>query len=194
VVTDKFPAGRALALDDWSADGRYLAYTLSGGGDTTRADGWIYDLTTNQLRRVLDIGPDTASFRISPDGRSVAYALRDGVFLRSFPEAGTPIRVSPASGHAPRWRADARELFYVDTSGAIMAVPVRDDGRLAGPAEVAVASSQIRGVVVGSPRGGFDFEPSPDGKRFYVRYGVNSERATLTLLTNWWKFAGVAGR
>jgi serine/threonine-protein kinase len=39
-----------------------------------------------------------------------------------------------------------------------------------------------------------DFEPSPDGKRFYVRYSVTPERATLTLLTNWWKFAGVAGR
>jgi serine/threonine protein kinase len=194
VVTDKFPAGRAVALEDWSADGRYLAYTLSGGGDTTQADGWIYDLSENQSRRMLDVAPDTGSFRISPNGRSVAYALRDGVFLRSFPGAGTPIRVSPASGHLPRWRADAHELFYGDTSGAIMAVPVRDDGTLAGPAQVAVAATQIRAAVATLRGAIFDFEPSPDGKRFYVRHSVNTERATLTLLTNWWKFAGVPDR
>jgi len=122
----------------------------------------------------------------------VAYSVRDGVFLRSFPGAGTPIRVSPASGRYPRWRADARELFYSDTSGAIVAVPIRDDGTLAGPPQTAIAASAVRAVTANAR--GVDFEPSPDGKKFYVQYAVTSERATLTLLTNRWKFAGVGGR
>src|SRR5437762_249664 len=76
---------------------------------------------------------------------------------RSFPGAGTPIRVSPASGRYPRWRADARELFYADTSGAIVAAPIRDDGTLAGPPQTAVAASAVRAVT--SNPGGVDFEP-----------------------------------
>ena len=54
----------------------------------------------------------------SPGGRWVAYVTdQEGpneVYVRKFPE-GTPVhKISRRGGEAPRWRADGRELYYVE--------------------------------------------------------------------------------
>jgi len=191
-VAASFPAGRSPTLNDWSADGRYIAYTLSPGGNATAVEAWIYDFPTNQSQRVVDVASEAGSIRIAPNVRSVAYAADGGVFVRSFPAAGAPIRVSLSNARSPRWRGDGRELFYVDTTGAIMGVPIREDGVPAGPPQVALAVSAIRAVTPNP--GGTDFEPSADGKQFYVSYSTTPPRPMLTVLTNWWKHAGVSPR
>ncbi|HEY6827931.1 MAG TPA: protein kinase [Gemmatimonadaceae bacterium] len=187
-----FPAGRSPVLEDWSSDGRYIAYTLPPGGSATATEGWVYDLSTKQSQHLVDIASAVGSLRIAPNVHSVAYAVDDGVFIRSFPGTGAPIRVSPSTARTPRWRGDSRELFYVDTTGAIMGIPVRDDGQLAGQPQVAVAASAIRAVTQ-NPNG-ISFEPSADGKQFYVSYGLTPPRPMLTVLTNWWKHAGLSAR
>lgn len=68
--------------------------------------------------------------RLSPDERWMVYtsdeAGRSAIYVRPFPNVnGGKWRVSgAAAGFAPRWRADGREIFYVDEGGRIMAVPV----------------------------------------------------------------------
>lgn len=189
-VAASFPAGRSPTLDDWSADGRYIAYTLPPGGSATAVEGWIYDFSTKQSQHLVDVANAEGSLRIAPNVHSVAYAVDGGVFIRSFPGAGAPIRVSPSTARSPRWRGDGRELFYVDTTGAIMGIPVRDDGVPAGQPQVVVAASAIRAAA--SNPGGIEFEPSADGKQFYVSYLLAPPRPMLTVLTNWWKHAGVS--
>ena len=55
--------------------------------------------------------------QISPDGRWIAYTSSESgsqdVFIESFPAGDTRYQVSSGGGRVPRWRADARELFYV---------------------------------------------------------------------------------
>src|SRR2546425_3989388 len=68
--------------------------------------------------------------RLSPDERWMVYtsdeAGRIAIYVRPFPKVnGGKWRVSgAAAGFAPRWRADGREIFYVDEGGRIMAVPL----------------------------------------------------------------------
>ena len=47
------------------------------------------------------------------------------VYVRSFPEAGRPLRVSTAGGSTPAWRGDGRELFYLDLTGTLLAIESR---------------------------------------------------------------------
>ena len=100
--------------------------------------------------------------------------------------------MSPSTARSPRWRGDARELFYIDTTGAIMGVPVRDDGVLAGSPQIAVSASAIRAVTTSPER--IDFEPSSDGKQFYISFLRAPPRPMLAVLTNWWKHAGISAR
>src|SRR2546428_6223582 len=75
--------------------------------------------------------------RLSPDERWMVYtsdeAGRNAIYVRPFPNVnGGKWRVSgAAAGFAPRWRADGREIFYVDEGGRIMAGAV--EPRAAGP-------------------------------------------------------------
>ncbi len=63
----------------------------------------------------------------SPDGQWVAYTTtQDGpyeVYVRKFPEGSPFHKVSRAGGNSPRWRADGRELFYVQ-GASLMAAEV----------------------------------------------------------------------
>ena len=67
-------------------------------------------------------------FHLSPDGHLIAYGeLRDGkweVFVASFPAFHDITQVSQAGGVQPRWRGDGKELFFLDSEGAMMSVTV----------------------------------------------------------------------
>ena len=70
---------------------------------------------------------------ISPDGRYIAYESRGPgpleVFVRPFPQVnGGRWQISTAGGSRAAWARNGRELFYVDTSMTLMAVPVRTSG------------------------------------------------------------------
>ena len=70
---------------------------------------------------------------ISPDGRYIAYESRGPgpleVFVRPFPQVnGGRWQISTAGGSRAAWARNGRELFYVDTSMTLMAVPVQTSG------------------------------------------------------------------
>jgi eukaryotic-like serine/threonine-protein kinase len=71
---------------------------------------------------------------ISPDGRYFAHQSTESggrfeIFVRPYPDA-TQARwqVSTEGGVAPVWARTGRELFYVDRSNTLMAVPVQTSG------------------------------------------------------------------
>jgi len=109
-------------VEDWSPDGTFLlthdTRTLS-----------ILPLKGDQRPKPVY----TSSFRkdefhLSPDGHLIAFGeLRDGkweVFVASFPAFDDITQVSQATGVQPRWRGDGRELFFLDSGGAMMSVTV----------------------------------------------------------------------
>jgi Tol biopolymer transport system component len=109
-------------VEDWSPDGTFLlthdTRTLSilplKGDRTPKA---VY---TSIFRK--------DEFHLSPDGHLIAYGeFRDGtweVFIASFPAFHDITQVSQAGGVQPRWRGDGRELFFLDSEGAMMSVTV----------------------------------------------------------------------
>jgi len=70
---------------------------------------------------------------ISPNGRYFAYqsAESDGrfaVYVQPYPDASRRWKISTGGGTAPVWARTERELFYLDESNMLMAVPVQTSG------------------------------------------------------------------
>ena len=75
----------------------------------------------------------------SPDGRWLAYMSAESgrfeIYVRPFHGAGGPWQVSTGGGLMPRWRRDAKAIFYLTIDGSLMIVPVRTgSGFASGPA------------------------------------------------------------
>ncbi len=76
---------------------------------------------------------------LSPDRRWVAYVSNENgpneVFVAKFhadahsrvASAGESIPISRGGGFAPRWRDDARELFYLTADGSVMSVNIETE-------------------------------------------------------------------
>ena len=71
---------------------------------------------------------------ISPDGRYFAYQSaesggRFAVYVRPYPDASSGRwQISTEGGTAPVWARTGRQLFYLDDSNTLMAVPVETSG------------------------------------------------------------------
>jgi serine/threonine-protein kinase len=177
-------ATRPAEPQDWSPDGRSIAFLLRGA----RVEPWVYDVRTRSTHPLFAEQGDVSAIRYSPDGRWIAYLSNvtgsDEIYLRSLPPSGVPIRVSTAGGRMPRWRVDGRELYYAAPNEAVLAVAI---GAL-----VSGAISAPSAVVPVPPLGRrtyFDFDAMPDGGSF-VFVLPPPEDPGLTLMQNWWARAG----
>ena len=71
---------------------------------------------------------------ISPDGRyfayqSAEYGGRFAIYVRPYPDANSRRwQISTGGGFAPVWARSGRELFYLDDTLTLMAVPVETSG------------------------------------------------------------------
>jgi Tol biopolymer transport system component len=126
-----------LTLISWTYDGRFLTYQAPGS--TTGADLWVLPLAPERKPiPVLRTPLEEQSMRISPDGRFIAYKLaeagRSDVYVRRFDsenpgtlpsEETWKVSVDPGSGRSGvRWRADGKELYYISSSGGVMAIDI----------------------------------------------------------------------
>ena len=188
------PAGRAVP-HSWSRDQRSLYYTLEDGTGP-EGDVWAYSLETGTSRALVQTESDESQGRVSPDGRSLAYASdasgRWEVYLRPLDRDGMSVRVSARGGTNPAWRADGTELFYLEVedesqsgvavNGWLMAVPI---GRAAG-------------ATPGEPRRLFrarwpsyiinelwTFQPDAAGQRFVVNTVVSEAQSPLAVVLGW---------
>jgi serine/threonine-protein kinase len=113
----------------WSPDGEWLTYTTL---EFTQLNADIY-----AIRPGIDSTPRplvVTEFQefgatISPDGRWMAYISgvtgNDEVYVRPFPDTDDgQWQVSRAGGTEVQWAHSGTELFYVDGSGDLVAVPV----------------------------------------------------------------------
>jgi Tol biopolymer transport system component/tRNA A-37 threonylcarbamoyl transferase component Bud32 len=123
---------------------------------------------------------------LSPDGRWIAYVSResgqDEVYVEPFRREGERVRVSPAGGGQPKWRADGREIFFTTPASHLQVVQVRTTGERL---DVSLPTDlfELRGY------GGAqvdDYAPSADGQRILVKLPVEQERKSqLHVVTNW---------
>jgi hypothetical protein len=145
-------------------------YAVPAGGDHTP-------------RMLVDTPYTEDEVHVSPDSRWVAFNADESgrweVYVAAFPAFTSRRQISAAGGVEPQWRADGRELFYLDLDGSMMSV--RLDART--------------GLTVGPPSRLFPTRIEPDGNA--PQYAVTAdgqrflglERATssqsFTFLINW---------
>ena len=178
-----FKSVDAIFPEDWSADGKFIAYTTNG--PNTQSDIWILPMSAAGERKPFlflqtKFREDFPAF--SPDGRWIAYQSDvTGVleiYIRPFPGPGGTKQVSTNGGSLPRWRRDGKEIFFAGFNTNILAadIELRET-----TAEVGAVRPLIQSMGVSD-----NFDVSGDGKKFLVlTRGENVGSSALTLVVNW---------
>ena len=179
---------------DISPDGRFLLYGEGVNIGRSRSRIWVYPMDGGKSFRLLAGDAREGEAQFSPDGRWVTYTSnesgRDEVYVVPFDKTATSSQsrsaallgkwqISFSGGHAPRWRRNGRELFYLASDNTITAA--------------AVSSSKSQFDVL-APRSLFHVNPSfystaydvsPDGSRFIVNSAPQDRAAPITVVENW---------
>jgi Tol biopolymer transport system component len=166
---DKTPTG-------WSADGRFLLYTMSGAASKTKsADIWVL--------------PMEGGARFSADTRWVAYAAnessadRTDVYVVPFQHEGAKMRVSKAGGAAPQWRRGDKELLFVAPDNTVMSAEIE---ATVGEIRVKEVKALFRPPMVGATGYGSRWDVSSDSQKFLVNVVQEVDSSVpLTVVVNW---------
>lgn len=185
--------------DSWplavSPDARFLLFGRGLTIGKAKSQIWVYPMSgEHQPFRLLAGDAREGEAQFSPDGHWVAYTSnesgRDEVYVVPFPASFNPgqarsaalqgkWQISIAGGHAPRWRRNGRELFYLASDNSVMAVPVSArNGKF--------ALESARPLFQANP--GFysvSYDVSPDGNRFIINTAPEERAAPITVVANW---------
>jgi serine/threonine protein kinase len=156
-------------VEDWSKDGRYIAYKFGQDGFED-----IYALPLFGDKKPMPIvqghfSKDEPQF--SYDGKWLAYTSDESgtfqVYVISFPGGEQKLQISTDGGGQPRWRRDGKELYYRSADNGVMAVDIRAAARIeAGVPQrlfTASNSSASRDPIR------HQWSVTPDGQRFLMR-------------------------
>ena len=174
---------------DVSRDGRWLLYgTGKSNGNRPMGALWMRSLVDGSPARMLvPASENFFSARFSPDGKWIAFDAegsgRAEVYVSPMPAPGEGLsarwQVSTAGGTRPRWRGDAREIFYDRLDGMIMAVSVDGSGKdfhTAGETPLFQAFQRSDGQTL---------EASADGQSFIINTLGGDDAEPLAVITNW---------
>jgi len=165
---------------DVSPDGKELLFSIGGAGGL-----WKLPLSPKGPPvSLVEPGTDVeVSAHYSPDGRWIAYASKESgrqeVYVVARDNISRKWQVSTAGGGVPVWRPDGKELYFVDTKGPLLAVPVDvhgDELALGSPTELFTP-----------PIGWGWYEPmsSEPTEFLMVVPERQANRPRLTLMTDW---------
>ncbi len=115
----------------WSRDGRFIVYGELN--PKTKYDLWVLPMEGAVAERkpipVLTTEFDDMFGQLSPDSHWMAFTSdrsgRREVYVRLFPPAEGEWAISIAGGEQPRWRGDAKALFFWAADGKMMEVQVK---------------------------------------------------------------------
>jgi serine/threonine protein kinase len=172
---------QALAPSDWSRDGKYIVYSRGPVGSWT-----VWALPLDGERKPFLVVPNSEnSFssggHLSPDGRWIAYASNQSsipeVYVTAFRGGQGKWQVSPGGGNQPQWSANGKELYYLDPTFNLYAVPVKqtEAGLQFGAAQTLVSNWS-------SPQVFYDL--TPDGKKILLDRISQQINQSVTVMTN----------
>ena len=123
-------------VEQWSPDGKYLVYNTNPTPGAPQ-DLYVLPLFGDRKPIAMLTSPFIEDMgQISPNGKWLAYRSNESgtseVYVLAFapndPAARRKWRISTDGGMEPQWRADGKELFYLNGS-TLMSVEVKGDGR-----------------------------------------------------------------
>ncbi len=168
----------------WSRDGRWLSYNL-----LPASRHWQVKMLPMQGEpkpvdfAVADVQQRGGVF--SPDGRYVAYMSSENgvgeVYVQTFPLGGGKWQISNGGGVMPAWSADGREIFYLNTSGEIVAVPITLGARFEPGIPKPLFKRPLSREGITLQR----FAVTPDGQRFLVNAARESRGLPFSVILNW---------
>ncbi len=173
--------------DDWSPDGRYIAFESREPRGDRHVDLAILPLFGDRkpitlLRRTNNPG----EARFSPDGRWIAYSTEEGgryeVYVSTYPNPGGRWQISTAGGSQPRWRRDAKELFYLAADGKLMSVEIKSGASFEAGVPQFLFEPRLPRV-----SGFFNlYDVSADGQKFLMTTPVGEGTSLpIDLIVNW---------
>jgi Tol biopolymer transport system component len=172
--------GQRLA-DDWSRDGRFLAFELREPKGDRKVALSVLELATGKITTFHSRGVDNGEARFSPDGRWLAFSSDESgrfeVYLAAFPGPGEKIQLSTSGGYGLAWRRDGKELYYLSSDGKLMAVQIRSsDPPIQADAPQVLFEPHPLATA---------FDAAPDGQRFLVVSSGLEQSPPITLIQNW---------
>ena len=182
---------------DASRDGRTIVFRKVAPSGVWNL--WTLPLDGDRKPVPYRSGPfNETEASLSPDARWLAYSSnesgRSEVIVQPFPDpSGGKWQVSTNGGVTPRWRADGRELYYLDAGGRIVAAAVSSTGSIFTVESVAplFRTPLPLPIVPGGALGVYDV--TADGKRFLVAVPpAGATPAPIDVVLNW--NAAFAGR
>ena len=190
-----FDAPPGPNLTDWTADGRHLVFARMG-------DVWALPVgpgTEASTRKPVPViqGPGTQfGAYVSPDTRWIAYISdetgRQEMYVQAFNPGGGASSGSPVGGKwmvsrgtqgFARWRADGKELLFINATGALMAVDVTLSPVFkAGTPRMLFQLPEP--LLALSPNPGAVADATRDHKRFLLSMPTGT-RQELSVVVNW---------
>lgn len=181
-----------------SRDGRFLLY-FTANVPKTGSDVWVLPLDGREGaagKSALLLGTDfnEAYASFSPDGRWMAYVSNESgrgeVYVRPFVSSGSSgptlgegkwqVSKDGAAAALPKWRADGKEIVFMGSNNAMMAVDVNGSGtafQMGSPQQLFTARTNL----------GWDV--TADGKRFLMTVppaqGAEGAQTPITVVLNW---------
>lgn len=175
------PRGVDMLPLDWSPDGRNLLYLAE-------PDLWVYSFADGKSHLFLKAIASLNNAQFSPDGKWVAYSSNESgrweVYVTSFPDARGKWQVSTNGGEEPRWRGDAKEIYFLSPDAKMMAASIdtKTEFESGTPAVLFQADPRERvattEVII--------FSVSRDGQRFLINTNDNTGSAhPMSVVLNW---------
>jgi len=170
-----------------SHDGRWLLFQVRS--PKTSNDLWRLPLGGGDAKPspVAATGFIETLAQLSPDSRWVAYTSNESaqnqVYVAAFTDATGKWMVSQDGGRAPRWRADGRELFYLDRDNNLVAVDVKSVGNAF---EFGVPHALFKSAITDVAPFYF-YDVAPDGQRFVMIVPQNDAKLDqpITVVLHW---------
>ena len=174
-----------MGPSDWSSDGQLIVYH-------NLSKERVEVLSLRDERRtqtaVTQSGFVAGDGHLSPDRRWLAYSSNESgawdVYVQPFPSLDRKWRISPAGGSRPHWRADGKELFYINRDQDFMAVSVNTGPTFEPGAPVALFHARTLGMAPTQPRA--QYAVTAKGDRFLINTVVEPPMPSpITIILNW---------
>lgn len=177
--------GTSLIPSDWSADSKTILFTTTSPAGGFEIFAWSRAESTSP-QAVVHTSLNAMHGRFSPDGKWLAYASDESgqlqVYVQPYPGTGEQRQISGDGGAEPRWRKDGTELYFLSSSGRLMAVPVPHGNAF--EAGVPQPLFDVRVPLAGNPYRS-NYAVNTDGSRFLVNTRVDDASTPINLILNW---------
>jgi serine/threonine protein kinase len=165
---------------DWSQDGKFIIYDR---GPLGGQDVWALPLEGDRKPFMVVSHPNSGSgaARLSPDGHWLAYMSNESgslqVYVIAFGGGQGKWQVSVSGGGRPQWSRDGKELYYLDLTYNLFAVPVKE---VSGALQFGSAQTLVQNW--SAPQVFYDV--SPDGKKILLDRITQQVSQSVTVVTN----------